>query len=411
MVTRPRALPLLTRFETKAGAKHVWTTFSADQVDLNYANPEVLIEMISIFFDHVRRGIQVIRLDAIAYLWKELGHSCIHHPKTHAVVKLFRALAEEYAPWVVIITETNVPHKENISYFGNGKDEAHMIYQFSLPPLVLDAFLREDTGHLQSWASSLPPLSGATTYFNFLASHDGVGLLPANGILTEKEIDGLVESVLNRNGLISYKATASGDIPYEMNVNYCDAVAERSLDDSARARKFLASQAFLLSLVGVPGIYVHSFLGSGNYRDGVELTGRNRTINREKLSYDEVGTELDRPGSFRNRVIRGYSDMLHARRRPAFHPLGKQTVLPSEKEVFAVLRESPDGQDRVTCAINTAHTGASLTLDSSLLAAGSRDIITGRPVETRMVEDRNGGRRVAVELGPWQVMWIDASMK
>lgn len=381
MVARPRALPLLTAFDTVDGTKHVWTTFSADQVDLNFASPEVMIEMVDVFLFHVKNGIQVIRLDAIAYLWKELGHSCIHHPKTHAAVKLFRAVVDEFVPWVVIITETNVPHKENISYFGAGSDEAQMIYQFSLPPLVLDAFLREDAGHLRDWAATLPPPDGKTTYFNFLASHDGVGLLPAHGILTDEELNGLIESVKDRGGLISYKATASGNIPYEMNVNYRDAVAEADLPPDVRAQKFLASQAFLLIMPGVPGIYIHSIIGSGNWREGVEQTGMNRTINRQKLDLDETAAELDMEGSLRHMIYSGYADMLKVRRtRRAFHPAAAFRVLPAEGSVFAAERVSPDGSERLVCIVNTSGQPAACRLPAYCNGATSIDILSSREV-------------------------------
>ncbi len=353
MIVRPRTHPLLTPFETDHGREYVWTTFSADQVDLNFSNPDVLLEMLKVMLFHIKNGIQIIRLDAIAYLWKELGHPSIHHEKTHAVVKLFRAILNVVAPWVVVITETNVPHAENISYFGNMDDEAHMVYQFSLPPLVLDAFRREDTGHIQKWASELPDTLGTTTFFNFLASHDGIGLLPAKGILSEDEVHGLVETTRERGGFINYKATPEGEIPYEMNITYLDAVAEKDLPVSVRARKFLASQAVMLTLRGVPGIYIHSLLGSGNYTEGVQQTGQNRTINREKLTYSRVMKDLNTPGTLRNRIFSGFQDMLKVRRREAaFHPSGRMQIIPTEKDVLCVLRISPDNNEYVLSLIN-----------------------------------------------------------
>jgi len=353
MIVRPRTHPLLTLFETDRGTEYVWTTFSADQVDLNFSNSDVLLEMLKVLLFHIKNGIQIIRLDAIAYLWKELGHPSIHHEKTHAVVKLFRAILNVAAPWVVIITETNVPHAENISYFGNMDDEAHMVYQFSLPPLVLDAFRREDTRHIQKWASELPDTLGKTTFFNFLASHDGIGLLPAKGILSEEEINGLVETTKERGGFINYKSTPEGEIPYEMNITYLGAIAEKELPVSVRARKFLASQALMLTLRGVPGIYVHSLLGSENYPAGVKQTGQNRSINREKLSYSEVMQELNTPGTLRNRIFSGFQDMLKIRRQePSFHPAGRMQVMPTQPNVLCILRISPDNSECVLTFIN-----------------------------------------------------------
>ncbi len=368
MIVRPRTHPLLTEFPAEGGPKHVWTTFSADQVDLNFGTPRVFLEMVKVLLFHIEQGIQIIRLDAIAYLWKEIGHPSIHHEKTHAAVKLFRAILERVAPWVVIITETNVPHQENISYFGNMDDEAHMIYQFSLPPLVLDAFLRNDSRHLQEWAAELPDTLGKTTFFNFLASHDGIGLLPANGILTPDEIDGLVQNTLQRGGFINYKATPQGDIPYEMNITYLDAVAEQSLPVSIRARKFLASQAIMIMLRGVPGIYIHSLLGSGNYLEGVKETGQNRSINREKLSYGEVKKELDTPGSLRNRIFSGFQAMLQAKRSStAFDPAGRMDILPTGESVFGILRTSPDNDEYAIAMVNVSPDIATVSLPLEVL--------------------------------------------
>jgi sucrose phosphorylase len=137
-VVRPRNTPLFTVSVTKNGPRTVWTTFSADQIDLNFSNPEVLLEMISIMILYISHGVRIIRLDAIAFLWKKAGTSCLHLGETHEIVKLLRVIADYLCPGTILLTETNVPNKENWSYFGN-KDEAHMVYQFSLPPLSLHA--------------------------------------------------------------------------------------------------------------------------------------------------------------------------------------------------------------------------------------------------------------------------------
>ncbi len=406
MVVRPRTHPLLTPFETAEGTRHVWTTFSEDQVDLNFADPKVLLEMIRILLFHIENGIQIIRLDAIAYLWKEAGHPSIHHPKTHAMVKLFRAVLDVAAPWVVVLTETNVPHSENISYFGNGNDEAHMVYQFPLPPLVLDAFLEEDSTMLRTWAESLTGLSSRTTFFNFLASHDGIGVMPARGILPPERIERLVRATLERGGLISYKATADGPVPYEMNITYLDAVAEKELPVSVRARKFLASQSIMLMLRGVPGIYVHSLTGSENWREGVEETGRNRTINREKLQVETLLKELNTPGTLRNRIYAGFSAMLQARRTSAaFHPSARMEILPTGKAAFGLVRISTDKKERLLCLVNLAPTTTVINFPSIALGGGSTtnftELISGRPMVAVL-----SGKTFTFQLEPYGVYWL-----
>ena len=194
-VTRPRTTPLLTPFETPSGTKHIWTTFSADQIDINYASPELLIEIIDVLLLYVEQGASLIRLDAIGYLWKEVGTRCIHLPQAHAVVQLFRAVLDVAAPDVQLITETNVPHADNISYFGDGSNEAQLVYQFPLAPLTLNAFHSGSARHLTRWAAELAPPGGTTAFFNFLASHDGIGVVPASGILSPVEVAELAARV------------------------------------------------------------------------------------------------------------------------------------------------------------------------------------------------------------------------
>lgn len=417
-VVRPRALPLTHEYETADGTKHVWTTFSEDQVDLNFAEPTVLLEMLDVFLGYIARGVQIVRLDAIAYLWKEIGTPSIHHPKTHAVVKLFRALVEEVARWVVIITETNVPHEENISYFGTDGDEAHMVYQFSLPPLVLDAFLRENVDHLCQWAKTLPAVRQGTTFFNFLASHDGIGLLPAKGLLSEQEIERLIASVQDRGGLISYKATPEGDIPYEMNINYLEAIAEATLPDDQRARKFLTSQAIMLAMAGVPGIYVHSLIGSTNWTEGVKQTGHNRTINRQKLDYETVVAELQDEGTLRNLVFTGYKHLLEIRAtEAAFHPAAEQHIVDAGPSVFAILRVTAERDEelleddeeesgRILCLHNVSHELAECTIDRQLIELGDSRVLENLVEGETIYPHDEGGGRISIELEPYEVMWL-----
>ncbi|NBB89800.1 MAG: alpha-amylase [Spirochaetes bacterium] len=411
MVARPRAHPLLTPFETTEGTKYVWTTFSADQVDLNFRSPRVLEEMLDVLLLYVERGARIIRLDAIAYLWKEIGHPSIHHPKTHLLVQLFRAVIEDIAPWVVVITETNVPHTENLSYFGDGYNEAHMVYNFSLPPLVLDAFLREDTGHLTTWAAGLDRPSDAVSFFNFLASHDGIGLLPARGILAAEEIERMIETVETRGGRISYKATPDGEIPYEMNVNYLSAVTDPNVPTAQRARAFLASQAIMLAMAGVPGVYVHSLLGSTNWEEGVEQTGVNRSINREKLDYATIVDDINTEGTLRATVFEGYRRMLQVR---AAEPAFPQRILEAGHQVFVVLRGAADdtagatASPLVLCLHNVSSGEAECRFHTGDIGSPAENTFRELVSEDVFFPHWEKGRagEFSVELEAFEVMWL-----
>lgn len=357
-VTRPRPQPLLTEVRAVDGVRHVWTTFSADQVDLNYGNPAVLVEMTRILLDYVAQGAGVVRLDAVAYLWKQVGTSCIHLAQTHEVIRLWRSLLDVVAPDVAIITETNVPHAENVSYFGNGHDEAHLVYQFPLAPLVLSAFHLADATTLQEWAADLATPSDRTAFFNFLGSHDGIGVRPAEGLLTRAEIAQLCELAKAHGGGVSYKANADGTFsPYEVNSVYFDALTEADSREPPwrQVDRFLAAQSILLALAGVPAIYVQALLGSRNWLEGVERTGRLRSINRQKFSRAHLEAELDDPSSMRHHVFTRLRDRIAVRiAEPAFHPNGDQRLIHGPRTLLAFERTAPDGSSRVLCLHNVS---------------------------------------------------------
>ncbi|MEJ2709733.1 MAG: sugar phosphorylase [Anaerolineales bacterium] len=361
MVVRPRALPLLSEVHTNWGVQHVWTTFSEDQIDLNYANPQVLLEMVDLLLFYVERGADIIRLDAIAYLWKAPGKASIHEPQVYAIVKIFRAALDAVAPGTLLITETNVPHKENVSYFGSKQpasqmtDMAQMVYQFPLAPLTLHTFLTGNTGILSRWASTLKTPSQAANFFNFIASHDGIGVMPARGLLDPQQIDALVERTRRHGGQVSYKTNQDGSQSvYELNITLYDWLNDPSNPDlEVDVRRFLASQAIMLSLAGVPGIYVHSLFGSRNCQECLQKTGRARSINREKFRLKRLSQALDQSGSREYEVFNGYKRLLNLRRNhPAFHPAGEQRILQIDPCMFALQRVAPDASEHLLILIN-----------------------------------------------------------
>ncbi|MCK5529596.1 MAG: sugar phosphorylase, partial [Kiritimatiellae bacterium] len=267
LIFRPRTSDVLSEFQTLNGPRYVWTTFSRDQIDLNYANPKVLAGVLELLLFYIRHGANIIRLDAVTYLWKEHGTPCVHLEQTHQIIKLFRDLLREVAPQVALITETNVPHRDNISYFGSGYDEANMVYNFTLPPLVLHTFYREDSTALTRWAQALEKPSPVTHFFEFLDSHDGIGLMGVKDILSEEDIAFIAEKAQKYGGIISYKSGSNGqDIPYEMNITWYSALNRDDVDEGMplQVKRFIASRTIALVLQGVPGIYFHSIVGTEN---------------------------------------------------------------------------------------------------------------------------------------------------
>lgn len=392
-VTRPRALPLLTPFTLHDGSvRHLWTTFSEDQIDLNFASPQVLIAMVDVLLHYLAEGARYIRLDAVGFMWKIPGTSCIHLEQTHCLIQLFRAITDAVAPGTVIITETNVPHKDNISYFGDGENEAQMVYQFSLPPLVLHAVHCQDVKALSQWAGSLALPSTHTTWFNFLASHDGIGLNPLRGILPESEILSLVKKLQQEGALVNWKNNPDGTrSPYEINVTYLDALSLQDSSDDERIARFILAHAVLLSFPGVPAVYIQSILGSRNDYEGVERLGYNRAINRKKYMAGQVDSELNNKKSIRSQIYSRLSGLIAIRRgESAFHPDSQAVFDAIGEQILKIIRVAENGE-RITALFNFSNkmqTVYEQTLSGKELLSGQH--ISGTDLT----------------LNPWQVMWI-----
>ncbi len=424
-VVRPRSLPLLTPVESARGTRHVWTTFSDDQIDLNFAEPDVLVEMLDVLLFYLRQGARIIRLDAIAYLVKRLGTPCIHLPETHEVVKLMRDLVDELAPGAILLTETNVPHEENYSYFGAG-DEAQMVYQFALAPLFLEALLAGDVTLLTRWLAGLEPPPAGCTVLNFTASHDGVGVRPLEGLMPPERFDRFIRAIEARGGRVSMKRNADGtDSPYELNITYFSALADPGQPDPARqVRRFLASQAVMLGLRGMPAVYFHSLVGTPNDTEGVEATGRARSINRRKFTREQLDALL-LPGSAQAAVLEGYRAMLAARiAQPAFHPDGHQQVVElPDPALLGFVRTSPDGRQRILVLLNASDRLQSVEVRRITGSTPRRDLLECGEGVTSLFPERPEGCRAEkapdpfsapsapaadpFPLAPFQAAWVE----
>jgi sucrose phosphorylase len=389
---RPRTTPLLTRFDAADGDRWVWTTFSADQVDLDYGNPRVLIRVLEVLLEYIRRGASVIRLDAIGFLWKEEGTTSLHLPQTHAAVHFLRLCVDEAAPGSILVTETNVPHAENISYFGSEeRPEAQLVYQFPLAPLTLDALVEGDASVLASWAAGLATPVPGTSFLNFLASHDGVGVRPAEGLIPPERVRALADLSRRAGGGVGERTLPDGTIvPYELNSTWFDMMAVDHTEDEAIARH-LAAHAIMFALAGVPLIYVHSLFGSSNDAAGFARTGRPRSYNREKFrDLSALDAALGDPQSRAARVYTGISAMAAIRsQHPAFHPLTEQRLLDAPAAVFALERRSD--RERAIVLVNTSGTDIVVSLP-----AGQWDAAAG-------ALPRDG----SVHLAPWSSAWLN----
>ena len=400
-VVRPRTSSLLRETETVDGTRYAWCTFSHDQVDFDFRNPKVLEEFAGIIRHYLDHGVRIFRLDAVAFLWKKIGTSCINLPETHEMIRLLRTLVEHAMPEAMIITETNIPNRENLAYFGNA-NEAHAIYNFSLPPLLVNTLVTGDCRYLCQWMMSMPPAQNGTCYFNFVASHDGIGLRPAEGLLDESEIDTLIKTMEQFGGRISCRATPDGQQkPYEINISLIDALKgtvngpdEHGLD------RFLCAHAIMLALEGIPAFYVHSLLGTHNDNERVEHTNHNRAINRHQWDADKLHTELEDPQSQHRQVFTRLQELIKIRKRQrAFHPNATQFTLHLGGCLFGFWRQSMDRMQSIFCIYNVTDGEQELNLsDINLIGTDEwHDLLTG---EALSALDQ------VLVMRPYQVLWI-----
>ncbi|TPW32360.1 alpha-amylase [Martelella alba] len=400
-VVRPRAHPLLRQVETADGERYVWCTFSHDQVDFDFSNPDVLLEFFRIMRFHINRGVRTIRLDACAFMWKEVGTSCIHLPQTHEIIRLMRLLADFSEESIVLITETNVPNVENLSYFGN-RNEAHMIYNFSLPPLIVHALLNGTSQFLNAWQMAMPPAQMGCAYFNFTASHDGIGLRPAESLLSDEAITGMVETVERFGGRVSMRQLSDGSVrPYEMNVSLFDALKGTIKgEDDFNIERFLCSQTIAMALEGIPAFYIHSLLATSNDITGVEKSGHNRAINRHRWNYAALEHALADETTQHARVFNAMRRLIGIRiQQPAFHPNATQFTLHLGEKLFGFWRQSVDRSQSIFAINNVSDEAIEIPAMSLNLIGGENwvDLITGETI---------GQGNQKISFAPYQCRWI-----
>ncbi len=404
LVVRPRSSAVLTPVHTHDGIRYVWATFGEDQIDANFANPDVLFEFIDILLLYVAKGSRFIRLDAIAFLWKKAGTRCINLRETHEVVKLLRDILDVVAPGTVLITETNVPNGENLSYFGNS-DEAHMVYQFTLPPLLLHALYHGNSHYLSQWAKDMPRPPKNCTYLNFIASHDGIGLRPAEGILPEQEVQALVDAMHEYKGYVSMRTDTFGkESPYEINIALFDALKGTHLGlDDYQVPRFIAAHTIMIALQGIPALYIHSLIATTSDHQGVEQTGRTRSINRRKWQYDELLDLLNNPTAAHGTVFHELKRQLQIRRKhPAFHPSALQETLSLGDNLFAFWRTSLDQQQHILCINN-------ISPEIQILTLPEHPTIEGSGVWRDLIERTALGKGTrTLKLYPYQCAWLEA---
>ena len=354
-VIRPRDHQLLKKIDIFKKPEYLWRTFSPDQLDMDFKNPAVLLRFIKIMINLVNHGVTIFRLDAIAYLWKKSGTKCINLRETHEIIKLLRIICSFLNVESIIVTETNLPEKENISYFGNA-DEANWIYNFSLPPLLIYSFLFENSSYLNIWNKNLPQTKKGNSYLNFIASHDGIGMRPIEGIINKDHKDKFIKRLKKNGSKFSYrKVQNKSKKVYEANITVFDALKKSDNDPKGKffLERFISAHSIMISFQGVPAIYFNSLFGTSNDEAKYIITGNKRDINRYRWGQQNIIDKLKDKKSKQSIFYKSITNLLEIRRKQkAFHPNALRYNIELNSKIFCFKRVSIDKKQTILCITN-----------------------------------------------------------
>ena len=399
-IVRPRSSDISKEINLNGKTKYVWCTFSHDQVDFNFKNPNVLIYFIEIMKFYLDKNVKALRLDAVAFIWKQLGSSCINLPQTHDIIRLLRLIIDNFYSDVLIITETNIPSHENLSYFGNN-NEAHCIYNFSLAPLLIHSIISGNGKYLKRWSRSMPPAQEKNSYLNFLSSHDGIGLRPLEGILPEKEIKNFIKFFRKQGALFGLRKNKKKESVYEVNITLLDAFKESYFgSDSFGIKRFILAHIILFSMEGIPAVYIQNLVGSKNDYTKVKKTGSNRSINRKNWEFKLLEEKLKNKKSINYKIFNLLKEIISIRKKqPAFHPNATQFTLQLEDDFFGIWRQSIDRSQSIFCVSNLTNSLKKISLLNINLISTNEwfDIISKKKIKNI---------RGNIILKPYQTYWL-----
>ena len=401
-VVRPRDHDLLTEIELQNKKKFLWCTFSHDQIDLNFKNPDVLLEFIRLILKLSSYGIKIFRLDAVAFIWKQTGTTCLNLSQTHEIIKLLRDIVDQLDKNLIIVTETNLPKQENLSYFGKN-DEAHWIYNFSLPPLIVNTFLFEDSVALTKWSMKMPPAQLGNAYLNFIASHDGIGMRPAEGVLSDKEIKKMLQRLKKNGSKFSMRKLSNNEEKvYEANISLFNALqfTDSDLKGKFALKRFIAAHCIILAIEGVPAFYFNSLFATKNDEETFASTGVKRNLNRYKWHYSTLVNLIKTNNTIEKNCYETFKKLISIRKiQPAFHPNATQFTLNLDKNIFAVWRQSRDRKQSIFALTNVSSKTIKLNTNKINLIDDEQwfDLLSQ---ETKITDDQY------VKLMPFQSLWI-----
>ena len=399
-IVRPRSSDLSKKVLVNGKNTYVWCTFGHDQVDFDFRNPNVLLYFFEIIKFYLDQDIKALRLDAVAFLWKELGTRCINLPQTHNIIRLIRLIIDRFYNKTLVITETNIPSHENLTYFGNN-NEAHCIYNFSLAPLLIHAVVSGNSFYLKKWSRGMPPAQENNSYLNFLSTHDGIGMRPVEGILPENEIQKYFNFFKKQGGLFSYRTNAGKKSVYEVNITLLEAFKEcYNGKDKFVLERFILAHTILFSMEGIPAIYIQNYLGSKNDNAKVKKTNSFRSINRRNWNFDSLVKIFKNKSNINSKILHSLNRLMVLRKKQiAFHPNATQFTLQLGDIFFGIWRQSIDRSQSIFCISNLTNVKQKISLlDINLISTNNWfDILSNKKI-------KNIGDELLFK--PYQTFWI-----
>ena len=399
-IVRPRSSDLSKKVLVDGKNTYVWCTFGHDQVDFDFRNPNVLLYFFEIIKFYLDQDIKALRLDAVAFLWKELGTRCINLPQTHNIIRLIRLIIDRFYNKTLVITETNIPSHENLTYFGNN-NEAHCIYNFSLAPLLIHAVVSGNSFYLKKWSRGMPPAQENNSYLNFLSTHDGIGMRPVEGILPENEIQKYFNFFKKQGGLFSYRTNAGKKSVYEVNITLLEAFKEcYNGKDKFFLERFILAHTILFSMEGIPAIYIQNYLGSKNDNAKVKKTNSFRSINRRNWNFDSLVKIFKNKSNINSKILHSLNRLMVLRKKQiAFHPNATQFTLQLGDIFFGIWRQSIDRSQSIFCISNLTNVKQKISLlDINLISTNNWfDILSNKKI-------KNIGDELLFK--PYQTFWI-----
>ena len=345
----------------------------------------------------INHGVTIFRLDAIAYLWKESGTKCINLNKTHEIIKLLRVISGLLNTQTLIVTETNLPEKENLSYFGKN-DEANWIYNFSLPPLLIHAFLFENNSYLYNWSKKLPRSKNGNCYLNFIASHDGIGMRPTEGLLSSKALKDFLYRLKKNGSKFSYRKIQNKSKKiYEANITVFDALKKTNYDNGKFSfERYISAHSIMIAFEGVPAVYFNSIFGTSNDEAKFVITGNNRDVNRYKWNLKNISNKLNNKDSKEYYFYKKISNLLSIKKKQkAFHPNASRENINLGPKIFCFKRESINKKQTIICITNLSSKIQYLKLSKKFLKY--KDLLGSKIFFT--IDKR-------IKLDPCQTIWL-----